>query len=615
MIMKNNIKNILTVLTVCLSATACHDLKFGDEFMGRQPESSGATTKEMFSSNVNAEKVLNKAYSYLPYGVPTGTDAKMGNNTIEAITDLHYSFRNNASDGPVTLYYGGVLDATKESNSQTYLFANGRGGRQWSAIRYAWMYIENCHMIPDISDDLRKERIAEAKFIIAISYAEMLRYVGGVPLLKRSIGVNDEMNFPRNTFSETVGYIVELLSEAIPDLKWYQDDVNDGRLTRAGAMALKLRVLLFAASPTFNSDTPWHQEADEYTCYMNYDANRWELARKAGEDFFKEMERYGHYRLITKDNDAAVTGSTLHERYRHAYRKAYYNRGGTEVLISSRSAGYDVSAYSSFMGERYWVGPTLNYVNMFQWWNEDEDGEAGYANGDDFPEDFDWGSPRRQPFFEVGEDGTLIPTRDPRLYENVAVPGDIYINGDVAALHTNHPSYEPKSSGFMQMKFLLQDDSDRDGVPIQWPYIRLAEVMLSYAEAINEVNGSPDQTAYDMVNEVRARVGLKAVGKGKTKSEFREILLKERACEFGFEEVRWFDLIRYGREQDFRKTLYALESKGLDDQYAPKTFSFKVKPLDSERYWVKNWDTKWYLAPIPQSEINKNYGMTQNPGW
>ena len=179
----------MTMLAVCLSAFSCYDLRFGDEFMGDQPESSGATTDTMFSSNANAEKVLTKAYTYLPYGVPTDVDSKMGNNTIEAITDLHYSFRNNASDGPVTLYYGGVLDATKESGSQTYLFARGRGGRQYSAIRYAWLYIENCDRIPDISEEMRNERVAEAKMIIAISYAEMLRYVGGVPLLKRSINV------------------------------------------------------------------------------------------------------------------------------------------------------------------------------------------------------------------------------------------------------------------------------------------------------------------------------------------------------------------------------------------------------------------------------------------
>ena len=75
-----------------------------------------------------------------------------------------------------------------------------------------------------------------------------------------------------------------LLDEAINTsaLPWKQDDVNDGRMTKAGAMALKFKVLQWAASPAFNSDTKWHSEADEYTCYGNYDVQRWKDAAAAG---------------------------------------------------------------------------------------------------------------------------------------------------------------------------------------------------------------------------------------------------------------------------------------------------------------------------------------------
>ena len=95
--------------------------------------------------------------------------------------------------------------------------------------------------------------------------------------------------------------------------------------------------------------------------------------------------------------------------------------------------------------------------------------------------------------------------------------------------------------------------------------------------------------------------------------EFLEAVLKERALELGFEEVRWFDLVRRGRENDFRKQLYGLRSRG-NDQHNPTSFTFEKVELN-DRFWVDNWDTKWYLAPIPQEEINKKYGMTQNPGW
>lgn len=589
--MKRFISSILIGAACCLTALSCSDIRFGDKFLGEQPESSGANLDTMFMTAVNADKVLTKAYTYLPYGLPTSKGAynKLGVNILEAISDLHQSFRNNISDGPLNLYYNGALGANISSSSQgseAYRFGSEL---EYNAIRYAWIYIENCAKIPDITDSQRKERIAEAKTIIALAYAEMLRYMGGVPLLKHSIDANETMNFPRNTFAETVSYIVQLLDEAIPDLNWKQTDNDDGRMTKAGAMALKVRVLLFAASPTFNSATKWHSEANEYSCYGNYDKERWKAVIDAAEAFFSELDKRGQYGLTQP-------AEQTHEARRQAYRSAYYDRGGTEILISTRRA-YSNSTLSDFYGQRYFSGPTLNYVNMFPW-----------DDGSDFPEDFNWESPSRQPFFE--KDGT--PTRDPRLYENVTVPGEIYYNGTVAPLHKNHPNFRV-GSGFSQMKFILQYDSDRSGRPIQWPYLRLPEVMLSYAEALNEYNGSPNATAYKQVNDIRARVGLSDLKENMTQTEFREALLRERALEFGFEEVRWFDLVRWGREADFRKKLYGLNSIG-NDQNNPTEFTYSVYEL-SDRFWVNTWDTKWYLAPVPQNEINKNYGMTQNPGW
>lgn len=582
-------KNIIKLLSICLicSMFSCSDLTFGDEFLGSQPESSGAVLDSMFSSKVNADKVLSSAYAFLPYGLPTASAPynKMGVNILEAITDLYQSFRNNAQDGPVNLYYNGLLSANNTlRNCEAYRYGSET---QYNAIRYAWIYIENAARIPDISETERSQRIAEAKMVIALSYAEMLRYVGGLPWIDHSINPNEEMTFPRLTFEETVNKIVGMLDEAIPYLKWKQDDIDDGRMTKAGAMGLKLRVLLFAASPTFNSDTKWHSMADTYTCYGNFSDKRWEDAMKAGQAFFDELGRQGIYALTQP------TEETSRAR-RLAYRSGYYDRGGTEVLISTRR-GYEASIHNSLFDQRYYSGPTLNYVNMFSW-----------SDGTDFPANFDWEHPSKQPFFQDGE-----PTRDPRLYENVAVPGDNYFNDTQAPVYTNHQSYRAEGSGFLMMKFILQSASDRNERPVQWPYLRLPEVMLSYAEAINEYEGPRNAVTY--VNQVRKRVGLPELPSSIDKTTLREAILRERALEFGFEEVRWFDLIRWGRKDDFQKKLYGLYSKG-NQVNNPTSFTFSTYELAS-RYWANSWDSKWYLAPIPQTEINKGYGMTQNPGW
>lgn len=591
-------KNIIKLLSVCITAgcfCACSDLTFGDKFLGSEPESSGAVLDTMFSSKIKADQVLNTAYTFLPYGIPTGNAPrnKLGGNILEALTDLYQSFRNQSQDGPTTLYYNGLLSSNiTEGDRQAYFFGSET---QYKAIRYAWTYIENVNRVPDMTDKERSQRTAEAKMIIALSYAEMMRYVGGVCWVDHALETTEPLNFPRLTFAETVQRIVDMLdNEVIPYLKWKQPTTDDGRMTKAGAMALKLRVLLFAASPTFNSNEKWHSQADEYTCYGNYKAERWEAAMKAGEEFMQELKRRGLYQLTQPKENTP-------EARRLAYRSGYYNRGGTEVLISIRQGYNSENVHAPLFDQRYYSGPTLNYVNMFSW-----------ADGTDFPANFNWANPDKQPFFEKG-----VPTRDPRLYENVAVPGDRYFNDKQAPLYDKASNFRPGQSGFLMMKFILQSTSDRANVPAQWPYLRLPEVLLSYAEAINEYKGAPDATAYSCVNEVRERVGLPALPPKMDQQTFREALLRERALEFGFEEVRWFDLVRWGRVEDFKKKLYGLETVLPDEEDLnnPKYLIFKGAYELSSRQWAINWDTKWYLSPIPQKEISMQYGMTQNPGW
>jgi hypothetical protein len=373
------------------------------------------------------------------------------------------------------------------------------------------------------------ERKAEAKIIMAVAYSQILRNIGGVPWIDHATGVNEKMHFPRLSFKESVNRIVGLIDEAIPHLKWKQDVVNDGRMTKAGAMALKLRVLLFAASPTFNG-APWHAEADTLVCYGNYSKERWEDAKDAGKDFYDMLNRVGEYALT------APKSETHHER-RMAFRSGYYDRGGTEVLISSRK-GFDETVHNPYFGERYYMGPTLEYVNMFS-----------FADGNEFPDDFNWSNPSTEPFYNNG-----VALRDPRLYETVAVPGELrYFNGAAAPVYSENPNFRiGASTGFMMMKFILNDWTDRAGRPTQWPILRLPEALLSYAEAINEANGGPNAIAYECVNKVRNRVGLPDLKEGLSQEAFRQAVLKERALELGFEEVRWYDMVRWGREDLFR---------------------------------------------------------------
>ena len=539
---------------------ACESLQLGDAGLSDAPETSGATIDTLFATVKDADKVLAQAYYYLPYGIVSSFDSKMGNDQLEALTDHYISNKVTDSDGPNLLYYNGGLSASVGSSlrrSMAFNFGGTSDDRDYYAIRYGWLFLENADRIPNANPAVVARMKAEARMCIAVAYADMLRFVGGVPLIDHAVTTDEEMKYPRATFAETVDFIVDLCDKAAPDLPWYTSQVDDGRMTRAAALGLKLRVLLFAASPTFNSNTLWRSDAN------------------------------GQYRL--------------------AYRKGYYNRGTTETIISirkSNSTGYHDDMIKD--AGNYGNGCTLDYVNKFGW-----------ADGSEFPADFDWENPSRNPFFDPDPTGVIkipgIETRDPRLYENVAVPGDIWRDGTVGRAYDNHRYHQANCPGFLQMKYILQQSSDRS-TPPHWCMMRLPEVLLSAAEAYNEADGGPSQKAYDWVNAVRTRVGLSPLPEGLSKEEFRKAVQRERDCEFGFEEVRWFDMVRWGMTEAFTTPLSALSSVGDKDSEAT-SFKFKVKAAFPSRSWWSNWDTKWYLCPIPTVEINKDYGMTQNPGW
>lgn len=602
--MKKYIK-YMTIALFAAGLVACESLKLGDAGLSKAPTTSGATLDTLFASLKDADKVLASAYYYLPYGIVSDFDSKMGSDFLESITDHYVSNKHSEGNGPNDLYYTGALGATIVGHgvgSEAYRFGSET---DYKAIRYGWFFLENADRIPNADPVELARKKAEAKMCIAIAYANMFRYVGGVPLLDHAVQADETMRYPRNTFAETVDFIVKLCDEAAPYLPWSVSAADDGRLTRAAALGLKLRVQCFAASPTFNSDKPWHPQANEYHCYMNYSADRWQAAKATADEFMAQLASNGYYKMVQAEPDA--NGVITNRSYRLAYRKGYYNRGTTETIISIRKS--NSSSYNSKIiknQQDFGGGATLEWVNKYGW----EDGTP-------FPADFDWANPPKQPFFEPDPTGVIkipgIETRDPRLYENIAVPGDIWNDGTVGRAYDNHRYHQDNCPGFLQMKYILQQNSDRT-TPQHWCMMRLPEILLNAAEAYNEADGGPSEKAYGWANAVRERVGLCPLDEGMTQEEFRKALIRERDCEFGFEEFRWFDMVRWGLDEAFTTPLHGLSSIGNKESEAT-SFTFSVKDAYPSRSWWINWDRKWFLAPIPSVEINKGYGMTQNPGW
>jgi hypothetical protein len=154
----------------------------------------------------------------------------------------------------------------------------------------------------------------------------------------------------------------------------------------------------------------------------------------------------------------------------------------------------------------------------------------------------------------------------------------------------------------------------------QWPYLRLADLYLMYAECLNEVYGPNHSEIYEYIGKVRARAGVANIPQISDKVEMRERILKERAVELSLEGSRYYDLRRWKREDIYKTTIWGVKvidenRNGSGELGAGKLtlepFDYPQATLGMQRYFYKHW----YYFPFPRAEVMKGYGLVQNPGW
>lgn len=633
---------IVAFVGVALFVSSCVDqVKFGDSFLEKAP-GVAVTQDTIFGKATYARAFLWNTYSKLYYALPVywnTVEGKMNTGIFEMMSDCWHSHTD--WNGINRKYYSGSYKAGDEDSSDDTRFGYTKENC-WEAIRAALLFVENVGRVPDMEDAEKKRLAAEAKVIVASRYFDLFRHFGGLPLIKETYDVQPSYELPRATVEETVKYMVDLLDEAAatPELPWDlgTDDTNwQGRFTKAAAMGLKCKILLFAASPLFNDDEPYCTEppqdavTNHQVWYGAYKPELWEQCWQACDDFFKELQAKGYYEL-TRATEATAKG------YRDAYNKAYFTReNNKELLISTH-----ISRFSKFNSWDEWqyifvnsgngtvitggLTPTLEFMEMFPM----SKGEPFQLNS------------TTNPFYTDNDYNK--PTRDPRLYETMLVNGTQF--GDHAAelwiggrdnINDTEKETGKYATGFGCYKFYKEGVNSLKDKYLQWPYLRLAEMYLIYAEALlkskNDLTGAIEQ-----VNKVRARVGLGDLAacnpdKNLTNdaNALLEEILRERACELGLEDVRLFDMTRYKRDDLFRKQLHGLKiyrndgggntpwsgSTGNSSTYPkPTQFTYEAFPLvNPSRAWWSNFSPKWYLSAFPPSEVNKKYGLTQNPGW
>ena len=634
------------------AASSCSDLKFGNAFLEKAP-GADMTLEQIFSSKLYAERELIGAYASLRtcltvhsnngnYEFQNGGN-KIGWDNLDTMTDLMQS--HCTWGGVIKTYYAGTYNAEAENEGYGKFGFHPDQEGAWTGIRRAWIFINNVDRVPDMTDEEKKVRKGEARMIIALQMHEMLRHFGGVPILDDYATPENEMtaDYSRRTVRQCVDFIVNMCDQAAKELPWTVADADNGRMTAAGALALKARVLQLAARPLFNASTPYLQAQEPtaankasvkedpalMTWLGSYTQENWQAVADACEDFFKKNTENGDaYRMVMpQTNDA--------EGYRQAFSTCYADRESPEIIIhTGRAIPTYSNTYHRFYfgltdqgqaGRGYGGGcVTLNFVDMF-------------TAADGTPSDY------RKWLADHGHEGTLqdnpFTGKDPRLYETVLIAGDRYrtrcAETWIDGLEHGSSANPKCATGFIIRKFLWDYNDEFLNKATNSAYIRLPELYLMYAEALNELGRSEE--ALSWLNKTRTRVGLPEMtlpNAAKIHSEqalpdypecslkgdkyLREEILDERAREFCFEEVRWFDIAFWKREDLMRKLLYGIQitrkSGSFEEGNLVLTYSDPSK-MDQGRIWQDKFSPKWFLSAFPSDEINKGYGLVQNPGW
>ncbi|WP_106831314.1 RagB/SusD family nutrient uptake outer membrane protein [Parabacteroides pacaensis] len=403
---------------------------------------------------------------------------------------------------------------------------------------------------------------AESHVLRAYYYFELIKRYGDVPLIKESLGEGkDAPPIPREPFDKITDYIVSEIEYAEDSLQidWRSvDSERDGRFTKGAALALKARILLYAASPLHNSAN---------------DVEKWKKAAQAAYEVIR-MNKYS----LSADYGALFIGdnSVLDNEVIMAYRC-----GSTNDL---EKANYPIGTPGGQSG----VTPSHNLVAAYEYKGAAEPGNP-YAN------------------------------RDPRLAYSIVTNHSVWNDRFIEIEPGGRDDYtKPNVSktGYYLKKFLndnlyLVEDEKRVR---SWILFRYAEVLLNYAEAMNEAYGPDIDNGYSLtarqaINLVRSRLGVEmpeVIAAGQ--NEMRERIKHERRIELAFEEHRYWDLLRWkDAEKVLNQPLTGIRAvqEGADMLYS-------VVTVENRKFEAP----KMYLYPIPQTEVNKSGNVvTQTPGW
>lgn len=594
-------KKLLLIVLIITGLAAC---KKSDGFLDGQAIALDETT--VFTDSARTMAFLTGIYSDIAFSFAKGRWSSHG-NTEQATDDAEYNFSGTAQ-GAVILYNGSISPTAYAGQTALLDFWN----TPYANIRRANLFLKKLPGTP-LSADMQSRVKGEARFLRAWYYSQLMVSYGGVPLVGDNVYEKDDLiNLPRGTFANTVKYITEELDTAAALLPTdYINSLDYGRITKGACLALKSRVLLYAASPLFNGGaTTTDPELVKLVSYPAASTSYWQAAADAANAVINSNQYalnvdsttapgYGFYSVfLQRTLLPAAKDEYIFAYYRPANRdmESFYNppsRGGAKNSMATQDI---VDAF-----------PMKNGLQPFN-----SDGTVNAASG------YNPANPyvNRDPRFNY----TIIYNGAPYFTTstNNKQPVWTFVNGTgtiPAPTQTADAFGVGTTTGYFARKMCDENISANSSANTNraWPLIRYAEILLNYAEAINET-GQPS-LAYPKLIELRRRAGidkgidgLYGLKANMTQDEMRELIRNERRIELAFEDHRWHDIRRWKIAMvvcnQFNKVMRVVKNSN-------GTFTYNRQ----ESIRRHNFRPEMYLLPIPDPEIQKMPAMRQNPGW
>jgi hypothetical protein len=521
-----------------------------------------------------ANKFLNSIYSKLPGGYN-----RVGGDLLDA-----------ASDDAISGFIGTTAVsqlATGAYTSYAAIADETPWGSAYAAIRAASIFVSNINVSPvketlPNGSSIRYAWKAEARFIRALFYFELLKRYGGIPLMGDQVRtLGDDVQVPRSSFADCVQYIVsecDAIKDSLRPNPIAAPEVNSHRATRGAALALKARVLLYAASPLFNGQNI--DAGNALTGYTNYDKERWKLAADAARTLMDEHT----FSLLPNFKDIFITQNNR--------EIIFFRQGGNNSEIENTNGPVGFAKVA-----RGRTNPTQELINAFP---------------------TDAGLPITDPASGYNPVDPYAH-RDPRLTMSILYNGARWLNTEIQTFEggQHRPGgAEPGTvTGYYMRKFMgnFENATQYSNVPHDWIFLRYAEVLLNFAEAENEYNGATNEV-YQVLKDLRARAGIIAGDDGMyglriglSQDEMRQLIRNERRVELAFEEHRFWDIRRW----KIAEQVYNAKLHGMSIIRNGPDFTYNVVEVFRPVFSAP----RMYLYPIPYDEVVKNDNMSQNPGW